>query len=66
MKVTERFRRVNYGQLDIEFTVDDPKAYTKPFTVRVVQRIVPDGSELIEFICHENQMFLKLTGRERR
>jgi hypothetical protein len=66
MKVTERFRRVNYGQLDIEFTVDDPKAYTKPFTVRVVQQIVPDGSELIEFICHENQMFLKLTGRERR
>jgi len=66
MKLTERFRRVNYGHLDIEFTVDDPKAYTKPFTVRIVQQIVPDGSELIEFICHENQMFLKLTGRERR
>ncbi len=66
MKVTERFRRVNYGKLDIEFTVDDPKAYTKPFTVRIEQQIVPDGSELIEFICHENQMFLKLTGRERR
>jgi hypothetical protein len=66
MKVTERFRRLNYGQLDIEFTVDDPKAYTKPFTLRVLQQIVPDGSELIEFICHENQMFLKLTGRERR
>jgi hypothetical protein len=66
MKVTERFRRLNYGLLDIEFTVDDPKAYTKPFTLRIVQQIVPDGSELIEFICHENQMFLKLTGRERR
>jgi len=66
MKLTERFRRVNYGHLDIEFTVDDPRAYTKPFTVRIVQQIVPDGSELIEFICHENQMFLKLTGRERR
>jgi hypothetical protein len=63
MKVTERFRRVNYGQLDIEFTVDDAKAYTKPFTVRVVQSIVPDGSELIEFICHENQRFLQMTGR---
>ena len=66
MKVTERFRRVNYGQLDIEFTVDDPKAYTKPFTVRIVQRNVADGSELIEFICHENQMFLKMTGRAPR
>jgi hypothetical protein len=66
MKLTERFRRVNYGQLDIEFTVDDPKAYTRPFTVRVNQRVVADGSELIEFICHENQTFLKLTGREKR
>jgi hypothetical protein len=66
MKLTERFRRVNYGQLDIEMTVDDPKAYTKPFTLRVLQRIVADGSEPIEFICHENQMFLKLTGRAPR
>jgi hypothetical protein len=63
MKLTERFRRVNYGLLDIELTVDDPKAYTKPFSVRVLQRIVADGSEPIEFICHENQTFLKLTGR---
>jgi len=63
LRLTERFRRVNFGQLDIEFTVDDPKAYTRPFTVRIDQRIVADGSEMIEFICHENQMFLKLTGR---
>lgn len=63
MKLTERFRRVNYGLLDIEFTVDDAKAYTRPFTVRINQQIVADGSELIEFICHENQTFLKLTGR---
>ena len=53
-----KFRRVNFGQLDIEFTLDDPKAYT-PFTVRIDQRIIADGSELIEFICHENQQFLK-------
>jgi hypothetical protein len=66
MQLTERFRRVNYGLLDIELTVDDPKAYTRPFTVRVLQQIVADGSELIEFICHENQTFLKLTGRARR
>jgi len=63
MKLTERFRRVNFGLLEIELTVDDPKAYTKPFAVRVAQRIVADGSEMIEFICHENQTFLKLTGR---
>ena len=57
--VTERFRRINYGQLDIEFTLDDPKAYTRPFTVRIDQRLITDGSELIEYICHENQQFLK-------
>ena len=63
MKLTERFRRASYGRMEIDVTVDDPKAYSRPFTVRVNQQIVPDGSELIEFICHENQMFLKLTGR---
>jgi len=66
MKLTERFRRVNYRLLDIELTVYHPNAYTRPFTVKVLQQIVADGSEMIEFICHENQSFLKLTGRERK
>jgi len=52
-KITERFRRLSYGVMKIDVTIDDPKAYTKPFTVRVNQRIMPDG-ELIEFICNEN------------
>jgi hypothetical protein len=51
-KVTERFRRPNYGNLEIAITVDDPKAYTKPWTVKVNQRIMPD-TELIEFICED-------------
>jgi hypothetical protein len=66
MTLTERFRRVSYGRLEIDVTVDDPGAYTKPFALKIAQRIVADGSELIEFICHENQMFLKLTGRAPR
>jgi hypothetical protein len=52
-KVTEKFRRVNYGNLEVEITVDDPKAYTKPWTVTLYQRIMLNG-ELIEFICNEN------------
>jgi hypothetical protein len=51
-KVTERFRRVNFGDLEIEITVDDPKAYTKPWTVMLKQRIMLD-TELIEFICED-------------
>jgi hypothetical protein len=58
-RITERFRRLDYGHLEIEFTVDDPKAYTIPFTVRIAQQIVADGSEMIEFVCHENQQFMK-------
>ena len=63
LRLTERFRRVNFGNLQIDVTINDPKAYTKPFTVRVEQQIVADGWEMTEFICHENQKFLEMTGR---
>jgi hypothetical protein len=52
--MTERFRRPNFGTLEIDVTIDDPKAYTKPFTVRLNQRIMVD-QEMIEFICNENE-----------
>jgi hypothetical protein len=55
-RFTERIRRPTFGHLQIDMTVDDPKAYTKPWTVRVDQRILPD-QELIEFVCNENQQF---------
>jgi hypothetical protein len=54
--LTERFRRTSYGRMEIDITVDDPKAYTRPWTVRVNQRIMPD-QELLEFVCLENQRF---------
>ena len=53
-KLTERWRRPDFGHLEIDITVDDPKAYTKPFTVRVSQQLTVD-QELIEFICNENE-----------
>jgi len=53
-KLTERFRRPNYGSLEIEITVDDPKAYTKPWTVTFRQAIMPD-TELLDEICVENE-----------
>jgi len=53
-KWTERFRRVNYGSLEIEITVDDPKAYTKPWTVKIDQSVMLD-TDLIEFVCAENE-----------
>jgi hypothetical protein len=55
-KLTERFRRPTYGRMEIDVTIDDPKAYTAPWTVRVNQRIMPD-QELLEFVCLENQRY---------
>jgi hypothetical protein len=52
--ITERFRRVSYGNLEIEMTVEDPKMYTQPWTVQVKQHLLP-GDDLIEFICLENE-----------
>ena len=52
--LTERWTRRTYGDLRIDVTIDDPKAYTAPFTVRLNQKLVPD-EELIEFICAENE-----------
>jgi hypothetical protein len=57
-KVTERIRRPSYGRMEIDVTVDDPKVYTRPWTVRVNQKIMPD-QELLEFVCLENQRFGK-------
>jgi hypothetical protein len=55
-KFTEKIRRPTYDHLQIDFTVEDPKAYTKPWTVRVDQRLIVD-QDLIEFECNENQQF---------
>ena len=47
-----KLRRPTYGTLEIDVTIDDAKAYTKPWTVRVNQRVMLD-TELIEFICED-------------
>jgi len=60
---TERFRRVSYGRMEIDVTVDDPKAYTAPWTVRVNQRIMPE-QELLEFVCNENNRYFVRDPKE--
>jgi hypothetical protein len=54
-KITERFRRPTYGRIEIDITIDDAKAYTHPWTVRVNWRLGVD-EEPIEFICNENNV----------
>jgi hypothetical protein len=53
-RMTERFHRPNFGTLEIQVTIDDPKAYTKPWTVKVNQHIALD-TDLLEYACLENE-----------
>ncbi len=53
-KMTERFRRPNFGRLEVEITVDDPKTYTRPWTVSMPQDITLD-TELVDEFCAENE-----------
>ena len=54
LRVTERFRRKNIGEMDVQITFDDPKAYARPWTIALTARLMPD-TELIEYVCGENE-----------
>ena len=63
LHVTERFHRRDFGHLELQFIIDDPKAYTKPWTVNILLTLLPDD-ELIEYICAENNKDLEhLVGK---
>lgn len=53
LRVIERYTRPRIGRMDIEVTIDDPEAYTRPWKVNLVWRLLPD-TDLIESICEEN------------
>jgi hypothetical protein len=54
MHLTERILRRDFGHLDIRITIDDPKAYAKPWTAELHPELIPD-TDLIEFVCNENE-----------
>ena len=54
LRVTERFHRLDFGHLEVQMTIDDPKTYTRPFTVKLRQRLLPD-TDLLESFCAENE-----------
>jgi hypothetical protein len=54
LHVTTRFRRKDFGHMDLQITIDDPKAYTRPWTVTVEVGLLP-ATDLMEFICLENE-----------
>jgi hypothetical protein len=63
LHLTERMRRRDFGHMDIQITLDDPKAYTKPWTVELHPQLIPD-TDLLEFVCNENEKDLRhLVGK---
>ena len=54
LHVTERLRRKDFGHMDVELTVDDPKTYAKPFTVKFGRHLLPD-TDTIEYVCNQDE-----------
>ena len=54
LRLKERFHRLDFGHIEVQLTVDDPKAYTKAWTVTEALQLSPD-TDLIEFVCNENE-----------
>jgi hypothetical protein len=65
LHLIERFRRRDFGHLEIQFTIEDPEVYTKPWTFQVNQHLLPD-TELLEYVCNENEKDLRhMVGGDR-
>ena len=66
LHITERYRRPDYSHLEFEVVIDDPGAYTKPFTMYGQSPLV-ENSEIIEYICNENNQDVNhIVGKDTR
>jgi hypothetical protein len=65
LRVTERFVRKDFGHMDIRVTIDDPKAYTKPWSV-TQPLVIQADTELLEYICNENNRYFDLVHDVKR
>ena len=61
-RTTERFHRRDFGHMDYEVTIDDPKAYTRPWKVTLPFELFPDN-ELMESVCENEKDFERLVGK---
>jgi hypothetical protein len=62
LRVRERFRRLDFGRLDIEMTIDDAEYYTRPWTVTVHKALMVDD-ELIEWMCENEKDLQHMVGK---
>jgi len=60
--VTERFKRVDFGHMDLSVTIDDPKTYESKWTQPFRYTLLPD-TDLLEFMCENNPSPLHMVGK---
>lgn len=58
MRITERYRRRDFGHMDFEVSFEDPKYYTRPFGYKTTMTLLPD-TDVLEYVCTENQKVLR-------
>jgi hypothetical protein len=58
LHIIEHYRRGDFDHLEIQYTIDDPKVYAKPWTIEQRHRLTPED-EILEYICNENEKDLK-------
>ena len=61
LHITERFRRRDFGHMDLEMTIDDPKTFTRPFSMRIDKTLVPD-TDLLESVCENDTSVPHMVG----
>ena len=55
LRTTERFRRVNFGHMEVDITIDDPKAYSRPWKSDTMRFTLQPDTELLEHLCENNR-----------
>ncbi|HEY2016814.1 MAG TPA: DUF3471 domain-containing protein, partial [Bryobacteraceae bacterium] len=61
LHITERYRRRDFGHLDLEMTIDDPKTFTRPFSLKMPKTLMPD-TDLIESVCENDRSVPHMLG----
>ena len=61
LRITERMRRRDFGHMDFEITIDDPKAFTRPFTIKT-DRLLAADTDLLEDVCENERSLRRMSG----
>jgi hypothetical protein len=62
LHIIERFRRLDFGHMEVQLTIDDPKAYKKPWTARIPWDLMPD-TDILDWVCENEKDTLHLSGK---